>query len=112
MSKQPIPEFDPKKAFKEVNSVPEFDPSKPFSEKKNPIQNGQKTTSQPLNLGLERFQAQSPTEAPPVLTEQGKVGYEQEIQKKAQQKQKLSEQLKSAKDVYYQAQGDASSFSL
>jgi hypothetical protein len=68
--------------------------------------------SEPLPIGLDRFRPQVPTEAPSVLNKQGMVGYEQEVQKQTQQKQKLSEQLKSAKDVYYQAQGDASSFSL
>jgi len=81
-------------------------------EKKNPIQNGSGIGTQTSFSGSKPFQTQVDTKIPSVLTEQGKVGYEQEIQKKAQQKQKLSEQLKSAKDVYYQAQGDASSFSL
>jgi hypothetical protein len=75
-------------------------------EKKNPIQNGQKTGSQPLFSGSKPFQTQVPTEVPSVLTEQGKVGYEQEVQKKAQQKQKLSEQLKSAKSAFVTAQGE------
>jgi hypothetical protein len=70
------------------------------------------TGTQTSNRGSFPFQIQVDTKIPSVLTDQGKVGYEQEVQKQTQQKQKLSEQLKSAKDVYYQAQGDASSFSL
>jgi hypothetical protein len=76
-------------------------------EKKNLIQPVAPTGTQPLKLGLERFQTQAPTEAPPVLTEQGKVGYEQEVQKQTQQKQKLSEQLKSAQGAFRAAQGEA-----
>jgi hypothetical protein len=37
--------------------------------------------SEPLPIGLDRFQTQVDTKVPSVLTEQGKVGYEQEIAK-------------------------------
>jgi hypothetical protein len=62
--------------------------------------------SQTSPFGSKPSQTQVPTEVPSVLTEQGKVGYEQEVQKKAQQKQKLSEQLKSAKSAFISAQGE------
>jgi hypothetical protein len=61
---------------------------------------------QTSKLGFEPFQAQVPTKTPSVLTEQGKVGYEQEVKKQAQQKQKLSEQLKTAKSAFVSAQGE------
>ena len=79
--------------------------------KKDDFQVDSQIGSEPLPIGSKPFQAQVPTEVPSVLNKQGRVVYEQEVQKKAQQKQKLSEQLKSAKDVYYQAQGDATLFS-
>jgi hypothetical protein len=61
---------------------------------------------QTSKLGFEPLQAQVPTKTPSVLTEQGKVGYEQEVKKQAQQKQKLSEQLKTAKSAFVSAQGE------
>jgi hypothetical protein len=76
-------------------------------EKKNPIQPVAPTGTKPSKTGFEPFQAQVPTKTPSVLTEQGKVGYEQEVQKQAQQKQKLSEQLKSAQGAFRSAQGEA-----
>jgi GNAT superfamily N-acetyltransferase len=83
-----------------------------YGEKKNHIQNVSPIGTQTSKRGFEPFLPQVPTETPSVLNEVGKVGYEQEVQNKAQQKQKLSEQLRGANDVYYQSQGDASSFSL
>jgi hypothetical protein len=48
-------------------------------EKKNPIQKGQEIGSEPLNLGLDRFQTQVPTEAPSVLTPKGQVDYQEQV---------------------------------
>jgi AraC-like DNA-binding protein len=110
-----MPKFDPDKYLKSDVKPSGFDPDKYLGiesvEKKNPIQNGQKTGSQPLKLGLERFQAQAPTEAPSVLTPEYRDEYKAQVDIDTQKKKDLSKQLQSAKDVYYQAQGDASSFS-
>lgn len=65
-----------------------------------------KSGSQISGIGLERFQTPKTTETPSVLTQTGKVGYEQETQKKAQQKQKLSEQLNIAKSAFLANQGE------
>jgi hypothetical protein len=48
-------------------------------EKKNPIQKGQEIGSEPLNLGLDRFQTQVPTEVPSVLTPKGQVDYQEQV---------------------------------
>jgi hypothetical protein len=106
-----MPQFDPDKYLKSDSKPSSFDPDKYLGtktvEKKNPVQNVQETTSQPLKLGLERFQAQAPTEAPPVLTEQGKVGYEQEIAKPRPKEKPILDfsAFKNApkpRDAYYQ----------
>jgi hypothetical protein len=106
-----MPQFDPDKYLKSDSKPSSFDPDKYLGtktvEKKNPVQNVQETTSQPLKLGLERFQAQVDTKIPSVLTEQGKVGYEQEIAKPRPKEKPILDfsAFKNApkpRDAYYQ----------
>jgi hypothetical protein len=63
--------------------------------------------SEPLPIGLDRFRPQVPTEAPSVLTEQGKVDYEQEIAKPRPKEKPILDfsAIKNSpkpRDAYYQ----------
>jgi hypothetical protein len=75
--------------------------------KKEVLQPGTPIGTQPSKGGFETFQTPVDTKIPSFLTQKGKVGYEQEIQKQAQQRQKLSEQLKSAQGAFRAVQGEA-----
>ena len=106
-----MPQFDPDKYLKSDSKPSSFDPDKYLGtktvEKKNPVQNVQETTSQPLFSGSKPFQAQVDTKIPSVLTEQGKVGYEQEIAKPRPKEKPILDfsAFKNApkpRDAYYQ----------
>ena len=111
-----MPQFDPDKYLKSDVKPSDFDPDKYLGtksvEKKNSFQNDSQIGSETLPIGSKPFQAQVPTEVPSVLTPKGATQYKEQVNIEAQKKKDLSKQLQSAKDIYYQAQGDASSFSL
>jgi hypothetical protein len=73
---------------------------------------GSQIGSKTLPFGSKPFQTQVDTSVPSVLTPKGATQYKEQVNIEAQKKKDLSKQLQSAKDIYYQAQGDASSFSL
>ena len=104
-----MPDFDPKKFLKEQSQSNSFDPKKYLEEntieKKSPIQPVAPITSRTSSVGLEPFLPQVNTNIPSVLTQKGKVGYEEDVQQKSLQKQNLSEQLKNAQRAYASAQG-------
>jgi len=68
--------------------------------------------SQTSPFGSKPSQTQVDTKVPSVLTPEYREEYKSQVAIDTQKKKDLSKQLQSAKDVYYQSQGDATSFSL
>jgi hypothetical protein len=78
-----MPKFDPDKYLKSDDKPSSFDPDKYLGnktvEKKNPVQNGQKTGSQPLFSGSKIFQSQVDSRTPSViLSDEQKLRQEQD----------------------------------
>lgn len=80
--------------------------------KKDDFQVDSQIGSELLPIGSKPFLPQVDTKVPSVLTPKYGEKYKAQVAIDTQKKKDLSKQLQSAKDVYYQAQGDATSFSL
>jgi hypothetical protein len=101
--KDPFAEFGGSKVIEEKDPFAEFGGSKLRGK---PLDIVLPTGTKTSKSGSLPFQSQVDTKAPSVLTEQGKVGYQQNLQQASRQKEILSGQLKSAQKAYVSAQGE------
>lgn len=84
----------------------------PFQQASAPIQQGSGTGSLTSEFGSNLFQTPANTEAPFILNDKAKQDFKEQTNASRQEKAKMSQTLKGIKDVYYQAQGEASSFAM
>jgi len=82
-----------------------------YLKKKDIFQTDFTVGSETLPSGSKPSQTQVDTSVPSVLTPEYREEYKSQVAIDTQKKKDLSKQLQGAKDVYYQAQGDATLFS-